>query len=240
MQPAVLMWLAIICVVAGMAKGLTGFGAALIMAPLFTLLVSPIEATALVVLLHALTGWQGVRRWRSGVNWRRVLCLAGLALLWHQIAMLGLGQIDDALVQKVIAVLVITLGLTGLIGLQIRNVGGAVATFIAGMVSGIFTAFGGLGGPPVAYYFAGQAQSHTAMRGNLLAYFAILFCGATASMALHGSINQESFWTSVILIPFFCIGMAIGSRLFAKVQPHSYKRVIQYGLIGIGVFALVR
>ncbi|TDN69717.1 hypothetical protein [Paraburkholderia sp. BL10I2N1] len=50
--PSVLGCLALITMVAGMTKGLTGFGGALVMAPLFGLLIPAPEAGVLIVLIQ--------------------------------------------------------------------------------------------------------------------------------------------------------------------------------------------
>ena len=66
--PQVLAWLTVVACIAGMAKGLTGFGGALVMAPLFGTLIDVPDAGALVVLIHCATSMQGARNWRHAVR----------------------------------------------------------------------------------------------------------------------------------------------------------------------------
>ncbi|GAA4015638.1 sulfite exporter TauE/SafE family protein [Actimicrobium antarcticum] len=242
MDPAVLVLaaLAAICFVAGVAKGLTGFGAALIMAPLLSMLIPPTQAAALIVLLHAMTGWQGARTWWPHVQWPRVIGIAVVALMCHQLTLPVLAQVDDVLVRRATGTLVLLLSLSSLCGAQLRNSGGYPATLAAAVASGIFTAFGGLGGPPVAYYFAGQASAATHMRANLLGYFMVLFSGAAIGLAVRGAVGIESLRHSALLAPFFVLGMMAGSRLYGRLSPRCYHYVVQLGLVGIGLFAMVR
>jgi uncharacterized protein len=237
MQPAELAALAVICLLAGIAKGLTGFGAALIMAPLFAMLTSSAESAVLIVLLHAVTGLQGARTWWSQVQWPRVIWIAVIALLAHQLMLPALSHLNDVAVRRTIGGIVLLLGLTSLFGLQVHNAGGVLATAIAGAASGVFTALGGLGGPPVAYYFTGQ-EVQTCMRSNLLAYFMLLFSGAAIGLAAHGNVTTYNLGESILLAPFFVIGMFAGGWLFSRMSPRAYDRVVQLTMTTIGGFAL--
>lgn len=226
--------LAGITAAAGLAKGLTGFGAAMIMAPLFGLIVAPAQSAAMIVLLHGLTAWQGLgKSWRT-VDWRRVAALAAIALLCHQLALHAVNRVEPALLRRWIGAAVLAMGLLALLGIELRHRGGRFATVLAGMVSGVFTALGGLGGPPVVYYFNGQGGPHTAVRANLLAYFMVLFIGASIGLLLQGQLGMTTVRDSVLLLPFFCVGALAGEALFARLPSSVFARVVQLALIAIG------
>lgn len=230
--------LAAISALAGLAKGLTGFGAALIMAPLFALVVSPAQAAVFIVLLHGLTAWQGIRRHVELVEWWRVSVLAAIALLCHQLSLDLVTQFDPHLLRRGVGALVLVMGVLAWIGVQIRHRGGHVPTTLAGATSGLFTAIGGLGGPPVVYYFSGRGGSAPAVRANLLAYFMLLFSGASLGLLVHGQLNWSALRSSLLLVPFFCAGAIVGEALFARLPSARFARVVQLALIAIGIFTL--
>ncbi|WP_020202310.1 sulfite exporter TauE/SafE family protein [Cupriavidus sp. WS] len=231
--------LAAVTAVAGIAKGLTGFGAALIMTPLFALVVAPAQAAMLTVLLHGLTAWQGIRACRRRVAWRKVAVLAAIALCAHQLALLGLGRVEPHLLRRGIGTLVLVMGVMALLGLRIRHGGGAVATGLAGVASGVFTALGGLGGPPVVYYFSGQGTIDASVRANLLAYFMLLFAGASLGLLAQGRLDLPTVRAGALLVPFFCAGAVAGEALFARLPSAVFARVVQLALITIGAFSVL-
>ena len=146
--PQTLAWLTVVACMAGMAKGLTGFGGALVMAPLFGMLITLPDAAALVVLIHCATSLQGVREWRHAAPWKSVVPLALVALVITAITSRFIANGNAVFLRHAMAVAV--LGVTGLhiAGWRWRHGAGWPPTLAAGIVSGVLTALAGLGGPP--------------------------------------------------------------------------------------------
>lgn len=240
--PGTLAWLEAISLLAGLAKGLTGFGGALLMAPLFSLFLDAPAASVLIILVHCATAWQGVRTWRVQVRWKSVVPLAVVALCWTQIGVRCLRHTDPLLLRHLAAVTVLLMTVVYLRGWFWRHRGSWLPTFGAGAVSGMLTALGGLGGPPAVYYFSGLAAGQgnfSLVRPNLLAYFAILFSGTTLMLVGARQIGLAQLVNAALLIPGFGLGAWLGQRYHSTLPAQSMRLIVGSLLLASGLLALL-
>jgi uncharacterized protein len=236
--PATLAWLASISLLAGVAKGLTGFGGALVMAPLFGLLLGPADTAAMIVFVHCVTSLQGIRQWGRVVRWRSVLPLAAVALVSAALAAHWMAGADARRLRHATAIAVLAITVLHMHGWRWRHHGSGMPLVAAGVVSGMLTALAGLGGPPAVYYFAGIDQG-PALRANLLGYFAALFCGTALLFAISHRITVSHAITSVGLAPAFAIGVLLGERSGARMSRVAFDRIVSGLLLLSGCLALV-
>lgn len=236
--PGLLGCLALISFVAGAAKGLTGFGGALVMAPLFSLLIGVPKTGVLVVLVHCATSLQGARSWASHATWRLIAPLASIAVLCAALCTRLMIAADANALRHLVACAVLGVTALHMAGWRWRHDGGWLPTAVAGATSGALTALGGLGGPPALYYFSGFARG-AVLRANLLGYFALLFGGATALLALERRIDSTDLGVCALLIPAFVTGVALGERCGNRLPPLWFDRAVNALLLGSGLVALL-
>jgi uncharacterized membrane protein YfcA len=237
-SPLVLGWLALVSFIAGAAKGMTGFGAALVMAPLFSLLIGVPEAGVLIVLVHCVTSMQGARSWVGQVRWRAVAPLALVAVAYTAASANAIMHADATAMRHLVACAVLIVTGMHMLGWRWRHRGGWLPTVAAGAASGALTALGGLGGPPALYYFNGFAQG-PALRANLLGYFALLFCTAAAILAMEKRISVAHLCTAGVLTPAFVAGVELGERLSKRLAPCWFDRLVSALLLSSGLLALM-
>lgn len=242
-----LAWLAAVSLLAGVIKGVSGFGAALIMAPLFGLWLTPSHASALVILLHAATALQGWRNWSRQVRWKSVTPLALVALACTMLTTRLFNESDNTQVHRLMGAVVILLTLLHVGGWRWRHQGGVAATLTAGLASGAMTALGGMGGAPAVYYFSGapggKAEDHhvtARLRANLLGYFCLLFVGASLILGLQRHINAAVLASSAVLVPVFAAGVLIGERLYRHLPACWINFTVTALLLGSGLLSLLR
>jgi uncharacterized membrane protein YfcA len=246
---AVLGWLMLIAFVAGATKGLTGFGAALVMAPLFGLFLPVPQATVLIVLLHCVTSLQDVRHWARLVQWRTVMPFAFVALTVTAACAPLVASIDAAALRHGVGLVVIATTLLHINGWRWRHDAGWGPVCAAGVASGVLTAIGGLGGPPAVYYLGGLPQDRaqgpdderirvTTLRANLLAYFAVLFTGFSVALALNRRIGLPQMVSAALLTPVFALGAWAGGRLCRRLPERWFDGLVSGLLLGSGLLAL--
>jgi uncharacterized protein len=235
---SVLALLASIAMLAGTAKGLTGFGGALVMAPLFSLLIDVPDASVLIVLVHAATSLQGVKQWKPHVRWRAVVPLGLVAVACAATLAHVLRGIDVNATRRLIGCAVLGVTAMHLAGWRWRHHGGWAPTLTAGVISGGLTALGGLGGPPAFYYFAGIEQG-AALRAQLLGFFTVLFCGTASMLALEGRVSTGHLLASCWLLPAFVIGVMIGERAHGRLPEKWFDRAVSGLLLGSALIALI-
>ena len=236
--PSVLGGLALITMVAGMTKGLTGFGGALVMAPLFGLLIPAPEAGVLIVLIHFATSLQGVRTWASAARWRTVVPLALVAMGCTAVTTCWMASESAVDLRRLVAAAVLVSTLMHIRGWRWRHNGGWRPTFTAGAISGALTALGGIGGPPAVYYLNRIGQGET-LRANLLAYFAVLYVGVVALFVGEHQVHIAQLWSTALLVPGFVLGAFVGERLGKRLPLRGLERLVSCLLLCSGLVALM-
>lgn len=236
--PAVVAALAAISLLAGFSKGLTGFGGALVMAPLFGMLIGARDTAVLIVLVHCVTSLQGVREWGHATRWRAVLPLGAIAVVCAALAAPRLAAFDASMLRHAIALAVIVVTVLHVAGWRWRHGAHPAATLAAGMTSGVLTALAGLGGPPAVFYFAGVATG-AELRANLLGFFALLFGGTALLFACSGRIGVAHLGTVACLTPLFALGVQLGTRNGHRLSPKRFDMLVSLLLMASGCIALV-
>ncbi|WP_144138246.1 sulfite exporter TauE/SafE family protein [Paraburkholderia sp. BCC1884] len=235
---ATVAWLAAIGFAAGAAKGLTGFGGALVMAPLFGLLIDAPDAASLIVMVHCATSLQGMRSWGGAVRWRAVVPLAAVALICAALTSHWVAHGNAFALRHLIACAVLLATALHMLGWRWRHDGSWRPTLAAGLVSGALTALAGLGGPPAVFYFSALTQG-TVLRSNLLGYFAVLFGGATLLLIFNLQIRLPQLYTAALLVPVFAMGVRLGERACGLLAPAWFDRVVCGLLLSSGMVALL-
>ena len=210
---------------------ISGFGFAVLAAPLFLLFLDPARAIQLVIIIStalSIVVMPGLlRAIAPGLLLRLVLgSLVGLPL-----GLVAFRHADPILVRAAAGATIF--GFAVLMAISRRrssqpgrgtqwtafamSPGGDLA---AGAVSGIANAMVGMAGPPVLIYLLlGGAEART-VRATLLAFFALSYGVTLVSHAATIGISAPTWLAAGILIPFaFLGGLAgrpIGDRLSAK------------------------
>src|SRR3546814_226327 len=133
-------------------RGFTGFGAGLLMAPIFSLLMPPANVLVLVLALSLLTSFQMLPDALQRVNWRLVLRLLIPSLFGLPIGLAMVQHVDPGIMRKTVSLMVVILALLMLAGWHYRGHRGLAQDALAGGLSGLMTAIAGIGGPPVVLY----------------------------------------------------------------------------------------
>jgi len=224
-------WAGLAAVTAGAALvyTLTGFGFAVLAAPLFLMLVDPAQAIQLVIVIStalSLVALPGL--WRviaPGLLLRLVLgSLAGLPL-----GLIAFRHADPVLVRAMVGATI--LGFAVLLGRR-RHAGDLSLPFAkrlgleiaTGMVSGIATALIGMAGPPVLIYLLLAGAPPQTVRATLLSFFAFAYAVTLASHAATVGIPAQTWLSSGILIPFALLGGLAGRPLGDRLGAQAFAR----------------
>lgn len=224
--------------VAGLARGFSGFGAALIFVPLASSVVGPRLAAPLLLIINS------------------VAALGLLPGAWpkadkHSIAVMAIGGIvgvplgtsllvlvNPLLVRWFIEVVVVTLLALLMSGWRYHGRPSALLTVGVGAISGTFSGAAGIGGPPVVAYWLGGKSSAAIVRANIVGYFAVVTTVTIASYALGGLLVRQLIPLIVTTGPIYALGLYAGSHLFGRANEVTFRR-ISYALIaGAAIISL--
>jgi uncharacterized membrane protein YfcA len=231
--------LAALAVLLGAAlQSATGFGFALVAAPILFALLGPQEAVSagvlLALLLNGLT--LATERRRPAVLWRDAIALVAWSLPGLALGALALRELPERPLSALVALAV----LAALV-LRVRSRSRGLAPRprrwqrpVAGAASGALATSTSLSGPPLVFCLLARGAAPAAMRDTLAAIFiaeAVLSFPAllaTGTFALPGGV-----WA---LLAAGLAGQLLGRRAFAWLHGERYERAV---LALLAVTALV-
>ncbi|MBU6212773.1 MAG: TSUP family transporter [Gammaproteobacteria bacterium] len=97
---------------AGLVRGFTGFGGALVMAPVLLTLTDPISTTAIVIIVNVVAGILQAREIHREADWGIARPLCYIALLTAPIGLWSIHVLDIERVRQIVGAVVLLATLT--------------------------------------------------------------------------------------------------------------------------------
>lgn len=239
MTPAVLV-LAAAAFAAGLTKGFTGFGGALVMAPLFTLVLDPRQTLGIVVAINVATAWQlFVPSWRD-MQREVVLPMALACALATPFGVAAIVLVDPALGRRIIGLAVLASGAALLSGWRRFGPPRLASTLLVGAVGGVLNGLAGIGGPPAALWLLAGRDGASRDRAGLIVYVALTQFAAAAVAAIGGALDLVALESALWLAPLYVVGTYAGARLFHLAPERVVRVAIIVIIIGLGGLAGLR
>lgn len=233
-----LLFLIAVSIIAGLIRGFAGFGSAMVIVPLFSILLAPAETIAIMLLIEVFVTIQLLPRALRSTNWRLVGQLAAPALATIPLGTYVLVSLDVGVMRTAVSVLVLLWASILLIGVRYEGRVAAPATIGVGAFSGAVMGAAGLGGPPVVVYLLtapARAESH---RANIIVFFGVTILYLIGVLVLNGVYRETTIWYAAILTPFFLAAAWLGTRLFDRSGEALFRRVALVFLIVVGLATL--
>ncbi|MCW1917570.1 sulfite exporter TauE/SafE family protein [Rhodobacter sp. KR11] len=239
LSPLGLAWMALAILVAGFVRGYSGFGFSAMTIAASSLVMNPLDFVAVVVVWEAVMTLQAWKGAGADVDWRRVGLLTLGAVLGLPVGLWVLGMISEEAAKALISGYVLVMCLVLLAGWRMKAQAGRVATLTAGIVSGLANA-PGMGGLPVAAFFAAQPMAPAVFRATLVAYFPILDLYSAPLYWYHGMVSLETGKAALIGLPLVLLSNWAGSRHFLTTDPQDFRRFAILLLGGLAALGLLK
>lgn len=201
---------------AGLAQGLTGFGAAIVMMIFLPQLFPIAQSAAVAGVIMAASVITLVWRYHQHIHFRQIIVPF---IVYASVAAYSvhLGQVLDVqLLRRLLGALLVSLA--GYFSLSKRAANQTYPWWLAGLfmiISGFFNGLFGIGGPLMALYFLSLADTTADYLGNLQTFFLIDVVYISTVRVLNGILTP-------VLLPHIMIGMVgavIGTALAARILP---------------------
>ena len=239
LSPFAAAYMAAAFLVAAFVRGYSGFGFSALVVAASALVTNPLYFVAVVMFcefLMTFQQWAGV--WRD-VSWRRVITLmigAGVGVPLGLWALTGI-SVDTA--RAIIAAYVLVMCLIMMAGWRMRTEAGNATHIGTGILSGLANA-AGIGGLPVAAFFAAQPIPAAVFRATLIAYFAALDIWTIPLMWGHGLITRDTLIVAAVSLPMVGLGTWLGGRHFLRTDPQDFRRFAILLLMALAVLGLLK
>lgn len=230
---------AAVTVAAGLMRGFSGFGSAMVLSPLLSLIYGPVQAVATMILLETAVTAQLLPGVARHARWREVGPMAAAACVMVPLGGYILLTVDAAIMRRLIAGALLVFALIMLRGWRYRGPRRLSISLGVAALSGTMVSSVGMGGPPVLLYWFSGSDSAAQNRTNIIAYFAVLTFAVLVTFIVNGTIGLETVWRAAVLAPLFLIAAHLGSRAFRRSSEALYRRVALYFLLAVALVTLL-
>jgi uncharacterized membrane protein YfcA len=227
-------WLAATFLVAGLVRGFTGFGTALIFMPVATVFL-PVPVAITLVTLSGIATWPIiVPRAARAADRGEVLLLAGAAIVAAPLGVWLLTRADGTALRWLVAGAA-SLTLAALVsGWRYRGRVSWPGLGAIGATAGVLGGTTGLTGPPVILFYLAGPHGAATVRANTILFLAVLDIGIVANLLARGLVGWPALWLALLLAVPYGIGIAGGQGLFHPGRERAYRR-LAYGVIALAI-----
>jgi uncharacterized protein len=240
--PGALAWMAVAVFGAAFVRGYSGFGYSAMVIAAASLVTNPLNFVAVVVILETAMSVQAAKGAGPFVDWRRVWLLLAGAAVGLPLGLWILTGVSEDTARAVISAYVLAMCGVLLVGWRLRRQVHGAGNMVAGLVSGLANA-PGMGGLPVAAFFAAQPMRTQVFRATLIAYFPLLDLYSAPLYFWAGLVSWDTLTASLIALPLTTLGNWLGGRHFFSTDPAEFRRFaigLLAALAGMGLVKAVQ
>ena len=235
--------LPVIAFAAFFLKGLTGFGPALLVIPLGSLLFPPYAILVASSFLDLIAGSLLYRTARTETKRGLLFGLVISMVLGTFLGTYALSSVPVENYKVLLGIAVILLG--GWFAFLRPNTASdhlrdtlpedcdrhdLGCSFLAGMSGGLF----GVSGPPIIWHF-GRRYRKTAFRDLLIVFFAFAAMARVFSFSVAGIVGREAVPYTLASLPGLVIGLYLGNKAFLKIDETRFSQAVGLLLMVIAV-----
>lgn len=232
------LWIfAILAVVfAGVVRGFTGFGFALVALGALSLFVEPKIIVPTVVILDMLASAHLIPRVWKLIEWRIIGWLTFGTLFGVPVGVAILAWLDADTMRIVISIGILVAVLLMWKGVGLTQRPGTVITAGTGVAAGIFSGSAGIPGPPVIILLLSSPIAVAAVRATTITFFILTDAIVLPNLWYNDLLNWTIFERAMVLVPAMLAGTLLGHRLFGIASPDLVKKL---ALVLLAILAVV-
>lgn len=230
---------ALVAVIAGVVRGITGFGGAMVMAPPLALLLGPKLAVPVVLLLESLAAAPQVVQTRKLVRWRVVGPMLAATCVTVPLGGYVLMTADPLWIRRATALVVIVFSLLLLRGWRYAGSHRPSTGIALGGLAGAMLGATSIGGPPVILYLLAGPDRTEITRANLSLFVAGSCMAGLAMLWAQGVLDPTAAWTALWLAPGYYGGLVVGTRLFSRFNDARFRQFTLLLMIAVSAGILL-
>jgi len=225
--------------VAAFAQSLTGFGFALIMMPLVTVVLG-VRTAAPVVALAALTVYSvNLVRYRRSINVSEVLRLGVASAAGVPVGIWVLANANEKLVMRILGLILVAYASYSLLQPTSRRVLSRRWVYPAGFLAGCFGGAYNTPGPPVIVYGSMRQWPRDEFRAVLQALFFLNGILVVTSHALAEHLTKQVLVYYLYAVPALAVGILMGSVVDPKIDQNQFRRLVTAMILVLGLALVV-
>jgi uncharacterized protein len=209
---------------AGLVRGFSGFGSALIYVPLMSAVYGPRIAAVTFVMQDLVTGLLFLRGVWQKAHWGEVLPMAACAVIAAQFGTLILQYADPVMLRWGLCVIVAGVVCILASGWRYHGQPRLAVAIAIGLLAGLLGGAVQISGPPIIVYWLGSGHAVEVLRANFFAYFSLFSIASFTTYLAHGLVTAQIWAIAIFVTPTCIVGMWLGSKAFGFASEKTYRR----------------
>jgi len=219
------LWLTLaIALVAGLIRGITGFGGAMVMTPPLSLLIGPKYAVLTALLLEVSAAANMLPGALRQMRVRTIGPICVMACVTVPLGTYLLVILDPELTRRWIAGMVIAFSALMMVGFRYRGNPRLLMSAALGALSGVLAGATSIGAPPIILYLLASQDPVALTRAHLIVYVTVVSSMGLGMLWVTGILDLQSGIRALAAAPFFIVGTLGGSRLFERVNESQFRK----------------
>ncbi|RED53605.1 sulfite exporter TauE/SafE family protein [Aestuariispira insulae] len=233
--------IALICVFfAGIIRGFSGFGSALVMAPVLALLYGPVTSAVSILVIDFSAVLQLMRTAVRHADRKLVVTLGVGAVAGIPTGAYFLVSLDPDIVRAIISIIILFFVIILATGWRYGGPRPLPMTMATGFTSGVMGGLAGFAGPPVILYFLSGGASALTIRASIAGFFTFTSLCSILSYHWLGIFTADIVVRGLWLIPGFMIGVWLGGEFFKKASEKTFRHVVLLVLACVAAVGLLK
>ena len=228
--PDAVLWLSTGALLAGIVRGFTGFGTAMVYLPVAAQFLTPFEALTTLLIMDLTGPLIHVRRALRDGQTGDVARLGAGAILALPLGVWVLSLVPPEVFRWTISIAALVLLALLARGIRYRGTLGPRMIFGTGALGGFMAGSTGLPGPPVIMLYMASSLPVTAIRANLMLYLILSDVLMLAVLGVSGYLVATAVMLGALMILPYTFGNWVGARLF-RPEAERYYRLTAYAII---------
>ncbi len=230
----------LVCLVfcAALEQTISGFGFALIVMPLATLILG-IKTAAPLVALTGLTLYTiNLLRYRQAINLHEIVRLGVAAALGVPLGVWGLVNLPESLIKSLLGFILIAYALFNFARPVTRQILSLRWGYLAGLVTGCLGGAYNTPGPPLIVYGTLRHWQREEFRAILQTLFFLTGALTVTSHWFAQLVTPTILTMYLLIVPALVAGIVIGARLDRRIDHATFRRIV-VGMIFVLGLSLV-
>ena len=213
-----------VAALAGIIRGITGFGGAMVMAPPLALLLGPRIAVPVTMLLEGIAALPMLWQTRDAVRWRTIGPIMAAACITVPLGGYVLVAADPQTLRRAIAATVVVFALLLLRGWRYDGSHRLGTSIGLGGLSGIMSGATSVGAPPVILYLLSGPDPIARTRANLTFYLVGISIATLVMLWVREVLDLGSALLALAFTPGYFVGLFAGTRLFSRFNDARFRQ----------------
>jgi hypothetical protein len=238
---AQLVGIAFILMAAAFTQSVIGFGFGLVSMGVLPLVWGARFSIPLVAIYALALTFIIFLQHREKVKVRQMLPLIVGAVAGTPFGVLILKKVPEEVIIRGLGVMLVVYGVWSLFGItEVKRAVGGGWGYLLGFISGNLGGAFNVGGPPAIVFVTLKNWDKDELKGSLQLFLIISVITRLSFYVAAHLVTRQVLLYCLYFVPFVAVGYFAGLKAYAKLDTLMFKKVTYLGLLGLGLFILVK